>query len=81
MKWHSPDPVPETHTSDSRIITREFLFFPLRLKEETRWLERANIEWRWSEGYGSFLRAQWFARRFADEVTEGFDQVLPPLSR
>jgi hypothetical protein len=79
MKWHSPDPVHESHPDRSRIIHRQFLWWPLRLNEETRWLETVNLESEWSKGYGSFLEPQWFMKRFADEVIEGFDVVLPPL--
>lgn len=35
--------VPKPEYGDTKIIGR-FLFFPVRLKNETRWLEMANIK-------------------------------------
>lgn len=52
---------------DSRII-RRFLFIPLKLGEETRWLEYANIEQvvalESGGDYEFYLR--WFDNRFVD---------------
>jgi hypothetical protein len=76
MKWHSPKE--QFIPNRSRIIHRKFLFWPLCLHEETRWLEKANIEYEWYDGYGAFISPGWIIKRFADEVADDFDRVLPP---
>ncbi len=57
MRWYKPEPVePKIH---SQMVIRKFLFFPKTLmniktkREETRWLEFANILSEYRTFYGT----------------------------
>ena len=43
MKWISKRPV-----CDDRRFVKRFLFFPLKLQREVRWLETAYLSQRWN---------------------------------
>lgn len=48
MRWTTPK------LEDGEIFTQtKFLWFPLRIGDETRWLERATIEYRVDRDYYS----------------------------
>jgi hypothetical protein len=53
MRWRRPK------RGDKR-VRRKFLWFPLELDGETRWLERAS----WDEEYGTTM---WFPLRWVEE--------------
>ena len=56
MRWKSKNEVDEVGGT-KRIITR-FLFFPRKIKSETRWLEWVRIEQEYvsEPGYGGFWK-------------------------
>jgi hypothetical protein len=49
-------------SGDIKIISK-FLLFPMRLRDETRWLERALIEYEYKL---VFYRLRWVPVRFID---------------
>lgn len=62
-----------THVGDTK-ITKKFLWFPVRIDHETRWLEYATIRWRyanlWTENF-------WEPVEFLDSETT--QETKPPV--
>lgn len=65
MRWHEKKIV---ELGDKREITK-FLWFPLKINKETRWLEMTTIEQKYSEKViygeeGAYIKKYWLTLRF-----------------
>ena len=66
MRWKEK-PEPQWH--DSR-IKEHFLFFPKKIENEWRWLERAKYKqsYEYIPGHGDFPPLGWIDKEWIDEV-------------
>jgi len=65
MRWKLK---PKPDFGDTRIITR-FLFLPVCINKEYRWLERAKIKRRYSQWFDSdgYSRGEWVNKAWEDK--------------
>jgi len=59
--------VKKVHADGERKTVREFLWVPVRIGLETRWLERATIEYRYFRGNDLFDYSAWEPVKFINE--------------
>lgn len=68
---------PEPQWHDSR-IKEHFLFFPKKIGNEWRWLERTKYKqsYEYIPGHGDFLPLGWIDKEWIDEVKNERDMCL-----
>lgn len=70
MRWHTK-PTRQAELGD-RKVRRKFLWFPLCIDGETRWLERAIVEWHYGPLSG------WTPWRFIDLQPVNESEIIRP---